>query len=103
MSEHDTGCRCHPCVTAAAMKMSEPTESSLAAPALLDTVSRKFHAFEWLRQEAIKGNAHAEQLMQEVVWLRGIRGQAKRALKECNADADNSEAALLRQMCNASI
>ncbi len=32
MSEHDTGCRCHPCVTAAAMKMSKPTESSFSAP-----------------------------------------------------------------------
>jgi len=78
-------------------------DSSLAAPTLLDAASRKFHAFEWLRQEAIKGNIHADQLMQEVVWLRGIRGQAKKALKECAPESDNSEAALLRQMCNASI
>lgn len=78
-------------------------ESALPSATLLDAASRKFHAFEWLRQEAINGNKHAEQLMQEVVWLRGIRGQAKKALKECDPNADNSEAALLRQMCNASI
>ena len=69
----------------------------------LDAASRKFHAFEWLRQEAIKGNAHAEQLMREVIWLRGVRGQAMTALKECDPDSDNSETALLRQMCNASV
>lgn len=69
----------------------------------LEDLSRKFHAFEWLRQEALKGNAHAALMMKEVIWLRDVRSQAIKALKECNADADNSEAALLRQMCNASI
>jgi hypothetical protein len=39
MSEHDTGCRCHPCVTEAAMKMKRknkntrpPTVGSAQAP-----------------------------------------------------------------------
>lgn len=35
----------------------------------LDEKSRRFHAFEWLRKQALDGNVHAQVLIRDMVAL----------------------------------
>lgn len=44
--------------------------------------SNKFHGFEWLRREALKGNRHANVMMEEIIRLREIKLYAAKAIKE---------------------
>lgn len=43
----------------------------------LNVQSERFHAFEWLRSEALKGNRHAEVMMMEIADISERRKQDK--------------------------
>lgn len=44
----------------------------------LNVQSERFHAFEWLRSEALKGNRHAEVMMMEIIRLNEVERQSKK-------------------------
>ena len=60
--------------------MSKPRDNSK----LLAIQSEWFHAFEWVRGEAMKGNPHAAVILDELVRLKNLR--AKEALRQIFGD-----------------
>jgi hypothetical protein len=47
-------------------------KAKAATTGSLSEVSDRFHAFEWLRSEALNGNAHAATLLLEISRLNAV-------------------------------